>query len=400
MKRFIHVLLIAMLAMLGIGASGCSSSRGYSASVDASYGSSEYDDEDYYYGSLDRYGTWVEVSDYGQVWCPLDVSAGWRPYTVGSWAYTDYGWMWVSDDPWGGVPYHYGRWTFDSYYGWVWIPGDVWGPAWVAWRYGDGWAGWAPLPPDVDWRVGIGFSLNVSSMDSRIDPYRWSFVRAGDLTSRSIATRVVPPSRNVTFIHITQNVTNYTVINSRPAERGLRPETIERDTGRRINSYRVVESRTPRGRRGAEIRGQTVEVYRPSDEVGSRARNRARSQPPERAVPPRQLIQRQEAEQRQLEQRMQGERAELEREHQRELRQPPRGISREELTRRQQAELQAQQERETRERTAIDERAKRLKQRADEQERTKQNRGRGRGNQNNNQNRGRDRDQDRGNTDE
>jgi len=237
-------------------------------------------------------------------------------------------------------------------------------------------------------------------MDSRIDPYRWSFVRAGDLTSRSIATRVVPPSRNVTFIHITQNVTNYTVINSRPAERGLRPETIERDTGRRINSYRVVESRTPRGRRGAEIRGQTVEVYRPSDEVGSRARNRARSQPPERAVPPRQLIQRQEAEQRQLEQRMQGERAELEREHQRELRQPPRGISREELTRRQQAELQAQQERETRERTAIDERAKRLKQRADEQERTKQNRGRGRGNQNNNQNRGRDRDQDRGNTDE
>ncbi|HKQ19972.1 MAG TPA: DUF6600 domain-containing protein [Candidatus Eisenbacteria bacterium] len=400
MKRFIHVLLIALLAMLGVGAGGCSSSRGYSASVDASYGYSDYDDEDYYYGSLDRYGTWVEVSTYGQVWCPLDVSAGWRPYTVGSWAYTDYGWMWIADDPWGNVPYHYGRWTFDSYYGWVWVPGDVWGPAWVSWRYGDGWAGWAPLPPDVDWRVGIGFSLNAYALDSRIDAYRWCFVPASQLTSRSIATRVVPPSRNVTYIPITQNVTNYTVINSQPAERGLRPEMIERDTGRRITPYRVVESRTPRGRRGAEIRGQNIEVYRPPAAVETRARDRARSQQRERVAPPRQLIQRQEVEQRRFEERMQSERIQLEREHQRELRQPPRGVSREELTRRQEAEMQAQKERETRERTAIDERTKRLKQRANDQDRENPNRGRGRGNQNNNQNRGRDRNEDRENTDE
>jgi len=391
MKRFIHVLLIALLAMLGIGAGGCSSSR--NTSVSATYSSSGYDDDDYYYGSLDRYGTWVEISTYGQAWCPLDVSAGWRPYTVGSWAYTDYGWMWIADDPWGSVPYHYGRWTFDSYYGWVWIPDDVWGPAWVSWRYGDGWAGWAPLPPDVQWQVGIGFSFTGSAWDSRIDAYRWCFVPASELTSRNIVTRLAPPSRNVTFISITQNVTNYTVINSRAAERGLRPDMIERDTRRRITPYRVIESRTPRGRRRAEIRGQTIEVDQPSANEGSRVRERARSQQPERARPQPQLIQRQETELRQFDQRMRSERAQLEREHQRELREPPRGVSREELTRRQQAEMQAQQERETRERNAIDERTKRLKERPNNQNR-------GRGNQNNNQNRGRDRDQDRGNNTE
>ena len=32
--------------------------------------------------------------------------------------------------------------------GWVWVPGYTWAPAWVSWRYGDGYAGWAPLPPD------------------------------------------------------------------------------------------------------------------------------------------------------------------------------------------------------------------------------------------------------------
>ena len=404
MKGLFHVLRVALVATLGFGAGGCASaSNEYSG---ASYPSQRYDDDydngydDYddgyggYYNSLDRYGTWVESSAYGQVWCPLDVSVGWRPYTVGSWAYTDYGWMWVAEDPWGYIPYQYGRWTFDSYYGWVWIPGDVWGPAWVSWRYGDGWIGWAPLPPDVGWQIGIGLSVNSYALDSRIDSYQWCFVPARDILSSSLQTRIVAPSRNVTFISVTENVTNYTVVNSRPAERGLRPEMIERDTGRRITPYRVVESGTPRGSRGAVIRGQTIEVYRPAEKAGTgaNARERARTQPRERMAPPRQLIQRQETERRQFDQKMQSERAQLDREHQRELRQPPRGVSREQLAQRQRAEMQAQQEREARERKALEERTKRLKERADEEDRQKQqppgqnrnqDRGRGRGRGNN-----------------
>ena len=40
-----------------------------------------------------------------------------------------YGWTWVSYDPWGWAPYHYGRW-FRASYGWGWVPGPIYG------RYG------------------------------------------------------------------------------------------------------------------------------------------------------------------------------------------------------------------------------------------------------------------------
>lgn len=378
MRRFMHRVFIASIAIFGVGAGGCaSSSNGYDGSASVSYDDSYYD---YEYSSLDRYGTWVDIEGYGDVWCPLEVSAGWRPYTVGTWAYTDYGWMWVARDPWGSVPYHYGRWTFDSYYGWVWVPGDIWAPAWVSWRYGDGWVGWAPLPPDVDWRVGIGFSVEMGALDSRIDNYGWCFVPARDLLSANLRTRIAPPSRNVTYLSVTRNVTNYTEINQRPAERGLRPELIERDLGRRVTPRRVVETTMPRGRRGAQLRGETIEIPRPAERVGSRVRERVRSQPPDRALPSRQLIQRQETERRQFEQRMRAERARLDNEHRRELRQPPSGVSREELTRRQQAEMRAQKELEDRERRAIEERTKRLKERSEGRGNQGQGRGRGRGN--------------------
>ena len=49
---------------------------------------------------------------------------------------------------WGWVVYHYGRWAFEPGIGWFWVPGEEWAPAWVNWRYGDEYVGWAPLPPD------------------------------------------------------------------------------------------------------------------------------------------------------------------------------------------------------------------------------------------------------------
>ena len=102
-----------------------------------------------FYEPLAPYGTWIALPEYGQVWIPHDVSPAWRPYTIGRWVYTDYGWTWVSDQAWGWAPFHYGRWTFVASYGWVWIPGTVWAPAWVVWRHSPGWVGWAPLPPQV-----------------------------------------------------------------------------------------------------------------------------------------------------------------------------------------------------------------------------------------------------------
>jgi len=112
------------------------------------------DDESGYnifYTKLESYGDWRETSDYGYVWQPREAqsSRNWHPYTEGRWVYTDAGWTWVSDEPFGWATYHYGRWANLGDYGWVWFPGEDldWGPAWVSWRTGGDYIGWAPLPP-------------------------------------------------------------------------------------------------------------------------------------------------------------------------------------------------------------------------------------------------------------
>ncbi len=100
-----------------------------------------------FYGPLSPYGTWVDVSQYGQCWRPVDVAPGWRPYTIGQWEWTDVGWYWVTEEPWGWATCHYGYWTVDPFYGWVWVPGVEWAPAWVVWREAPDYIGWAPCGP-------------------------------------------------------------------------------------------------------------------------------------------------------------------------------------------------------------------------------------------------------------
>lgn len=114
------------------------------------------------YADLDRHGSWRHVSDYGHVWFPRRVVAGWAPYRHGNWAWIDpWGWTWVDDAPWGFAPFHYGRWVYVAN-GWGWVPGPrhlrpVYAPALVAFVGGAGWSltvssagppvGWFPLGP-------------------------------------------------------------------------------------------------------------------------------------------------------------------------------------------------------------------------------------------------------------
>ena len=353
-----RVLLTLAAALVAIGVQAGSHSPSYavtqiSASID-------------FYDELSPYGSWEHVSRYGDCWVPLDRPVGWRPYTVGYWVDTDYGWMWISEDPWGGIPYHYGRWAYDRYYGWVWVPDDeeIWAPAWVAWRYGDDYVGWAPLPPDAGWRSGYGLTINVSVLDRRINRSGWCFAPVRTFGTTRIRSSLLPPSRNVTLLARTRNVTRYEVYNSLPAERGLRTEIIERATGRKFQRYKVVDSRSPNYLKKAAIRGRTIEVYRPrvtgvKERRGRPATSRAETRPT------RAVIQRQESEQRCFDQRMRQERGALEREQRQEMSQPGRGRGRPDETRqrqqtdmrrRQQAETQAQQERETQERRSLDQR--------------------------------------------
>src|SRR5262249_23935328 len=123
----------------------------------------------------------------------------WRPYTVGRWAWSDYGWTWVSDEPFGWAAYHYGRWTRAPRYGWVWIPGDVWAPAWVAWRQGPGMVGWAPLPPSVHYSASAGLDFGGVDIDVAIHSDWWCFVDEAHIVEPA-ARYVYPVGRNVTVI--------------------------------------------------------------------------------------------------------------------------------------------------------------------------------------------------------
>jgi len=102
-----------------------------------------------FYAPLTSYGAWVDVGNYGRCFHPSSVAVGWRPYTLGHWEYTDVGWYWVTDEPFGWACYHYGSWVEDPQYGWVWVPGLEWSPAWVVWRESDQYIGWAPCGPNL-----------------------------------------------------------------------------------------------------------------------------------------------------------------------------------------------------------------------------------------------------------
>ena len=107
-------------------------------------------------------GNWVQTPDYGNVWQPTAVAAGWSPYSCGRWVWEDwYGWSWVDCASWGWAPFHYGRWFWRANYGWLWYPGVLgvrhyWSPGLVAFfgwgggvgfGFGFGNVGWVPLAP-------------------------------------------------------------------------------------------------------------------------------------------------------------------------------------------------------------------------------------------------------------
>ncbi len=105
---------------------------------------------------LDDNGQWENTPDYGHVWVPTAVAAGWAPYSVGHWAWVSpWGWTWVDNASWGFAPFHYGRWARWRN-SWCWVPGPrhvrpIYSPAMVAWVGGGAGVaagvGWFPLGP-------------------------------------------------------------------------------------------------------------------------------------------------------------------------------------------------------------------------------------------------------------
>jgi hypothetical protein len=194
-----------------------------------------------FYDSLSPYGSWINVAGYGWCWQPTVVSVypGWSPYCdAGRWLYSDCGWYWQSDYSWGWAPFHYGRWYHHHHRGWVWAPDLAWAPAWVSWRYHEGYCGWAPLPPGacfVDhhghggWTyfgvsVGAGFGFGLSYTD-------YTFVHARYLGDHHWNNYRMPHDRVQTIYNNTVVINNY--------QRGHNNVIVNGGVGNeRINLYR------------------------------------------------------------------------------------------------------------------------------------------------------------------
>jgi len=217
-----------------------------------------------FYRKLEPHGDWRETREYGFVWQPREAGdRTWRPYTDGRWVYTDAGWTWVSEEPFGWATYHYGRWVRLRRVGWVWVPGDEWAPAWVSWRTSKDYVGWAPLPPEArfDRRSGI---RNWADNHYDIGPDQYAFVPNNEFGARRLRQSLVPVERNVTIVIETTNVTNITYANTTIVNHGPNYEEVRSRSRQPIERYRLERQVNSETTAPATVRGEVLVMSAPA----------------------------------------------------------------------------------------------------------------------------------------
>jgi len=160
------------------------------------------------YEDLDDNGNWRDDREYGHVWYPNTVAAGWAPYHEGHWDWiSPWGYTWVDDSPWGYAPFHYGRWVVvGGRWGWVAGPVNVqpvYAPALVVFIGGGGAAfggavGWFPLGP----------------REVYVPPYQVSrgYINRVNVSNTTVSTTTITNVYNTTIINKT-NITTVTYAN-------------------------------------------------------------------------------------------------------------------------------------------------------------------------------------------
>jgi len=238
-----------------------------------------------FYSSLDAYGEWIPVSHGLYGWRPLGVMTGWRPYTVGRWVWSEYGWYWYSDEPWAWAAYHYGRWHYDDYYGWIWIPGYDWAPAWVEWRAGGDHIGWAPLGPYALFNIHVGITYDYGWATPG---NYWCFTHARYFNNPRIDRYVYHASNNWRFIGRTRGSGTVRYDGKRIVTHGPEREFIERRTGLRLERAEIVNV-SDRSQQQVRREGgrERVQVYRP--DTGGRVAGRDLTRPERVREPERRI---------------------------------------------------------------------------------------------------------------
>jgi hypothetical protein len=212
-------------------------------------------DVDGYY-DLDEYGDWRPTPDYGVIWFPNSVVAGWVPYHYGHWVYiAPWGWTWVDAAPWGFAPFHYGRWVLVGN-SWGWVPGPVvvrpvYAPAVVGFvgggafslsvSFGAGFAGvaWFPLGPhDVyvpAFQASPRYIQNINVTNTRVV----------NITQVTNVYNTVVINHNATAVHYTY-ATNTAALTAVPRDAfvGARPvqAAAVRVTPQQIENVRTLDT--------------------------------------------------------------------------------------------------------------------------------------------------------------
>jgi hypothetical protein len=212
-------------------------------------------DISFFFGELEPHGSWVVHGEHDYVFVPA-VERGWRPYVDGRWVWTDdYGWYWVSEEPFAWATYRYGRWGYEPAVGWFWVPGNVWAPAWVTWRRGGDYVGWAPMGPR-----GSGYAFGW------IDYYEppiieaWVFVPQQRFIAVDLVSYVVPVTQVNTIYIETRETYHVQRRDGRVVNEFLPPEEVAQFVGTEIETYQVTEAADPAGAKAGD---NTVAVFQP-----------------------------------------------------------------------------------------------------------------------------------------
>jgi hypothetical protein len=276
MKRRWAILAVAVMGLSGLAFQEARADYAYAVNF-------EVRDAGDFYEPLAPFGRWVHVDSYGWCWYPAYVDNDWRPYTTGYWLWTDGGWYWMSEEPWAWATYHYGRWVWDSYYGWLWVPGVEWAPAWVSWREGGDYIGWAPLPPTCD----FGAQRTVIYAEQVVyAPNTFVFVE------RRHFCEPIRPSIlivNQTIVNKTVNITKIQKVNQVVINQGPRVDDIQRVTKREVpfGQIRDLRADAPSGQRRS-IPAPRERPDRPRDDRMTQVR--VANTPPAVAPPARALV--------------------------------------------------------------------------------------------------------------
>ncbi|MFL5354438.1 DUF6600 domain-containing protein [Archangium sp.] len=207
-----------LCTLVSVGATGCIPPEGEEAWLQSESSGLTVGQEDPFYETLAPYGQWVHIPQVGRAWRPFPSVVGpdFVPYaTGGQWVSSDEGWTFQTNWSWGWATFHYGRWFLSPEFGWVWVPGSDWAPAWVDWRWGGGYVGWAPLPPPV----------------FVVEPV-WSFVPVVDFCQPEVFRYRLPPGHARRIYPRTEPVPDKGGGHGEHWNRGPDPFGVARDLGR------------------------------------------------------------------------------------------------------------------------------------------------------------------------